>query len=35
MDYFRERGPYELPRDLMGIQDFRSLCGSVIDGIAF
>jgi hypothetical protein len=35
MDYFGKRGPSRLPRDLMGIQDFRSLCGSVIDGIAF
>jgi hypothetical protein len=35
MDYFRTRGLSRLPRDLMGIQDFRSLCGSVIDGIAF
>jgi hypothetical protein len=35
MDYFRKRGLPKPLRDLMGIQDFRSLCGSVIDGIAF
>jgi hypothetical protein len=35
MDYFRERGLPSLPARLDGHPGLRSLCGSVIDGIAF